>query len=423
MESVDLSSFTGIGSAGSTYGEQQRDASLDAPTRRTGTEIVDFSSFTGVGGSGTMGSGGGIGGGQSVRLGTSMVELPTKQTGKVLMGTSQLGGVNDQDARGQQLRTAIAHVANKHTGMSPIDASTFGGVNDQNAEGQQLRTAIAHLPNKHSGVSSVDASSLGGVNDQNATGQQMYPLHFDAHTSKTGLGAMGEYSIGAGLAGPGPQGMHAHAASPIVTAQSRTGVDTISTSSHGSYGGVAAPHGQSAAQLVVVPTSKSGMMPSAGVPYGSGRVGAGGISEVGTVVMADSYNLRGKNKLEKLQSLYAAVQLQSSGAQTSVPLVTTFNGKKGEENSVRIPSGSLYGSENSGHGLENWAVSTQLDSKREHGYNAAAISPITDDSTRYLGHYNQTVETLNSRQFSNFAHPVASASMANFLQEREVCGL
>ena len=103
--------------------------------------------------------------------------------------------------------------------------------------------------------------------------------------------------------------------------------------------------------------------------------------------------------------------------------MTTFNGKKGEENSVRIPSGSLYGSENSGHGLENWAVSTQLDSKREHGYNAAAISPITDDSTRYLGHYNQTVETLNSRQFSNFAHPVASASMANFLQEREVCGL
>ena len=384
VSGLDAQDASYYGSYGGSDGEQQRDMATDVPTRLTGMESVDLSSFTGLSGGG---GGGGGGGGQSVRLGTEIVETPTKQTG-----------------------------------MSPIDASRFGGVNDQNAAGQQLRTSIAHLSNRQTGMSPMDASGFGGVNGH-ASGQQVYPRHFDTHTSKTGLGAMGESSIGAGLAGVMQNGVHAQASPQVVTIQSRAGVDTVSMSSHGSYGGMAAPHGQSVQQMVVQPTAKSGMAPSAGVPYGSGRVGAGGISEVGTVVLADSYNLRGKNKLEKLKSLYAAVQLQSSAAQTSVPHVTTFNGKKGEENSIRIPSSSLYGSENSGYGMENWAVSTQLDSKREHGYNAAAISPITDDSTRYLGHYNQTVETLNSRQFSNFSHPVASASMADFMQEREMCGL
>ena len=399
VSGLDAQGASYYGASGGQDGEQARALSVDVPTHTTGTSIVDAANFASIGGGGGV-AGVGVGGVQSVPL-----------------------------------HAEIAQLSNRSTGMSPIDAATVvGGVTvpSATAAGQMYPLHFDAQTSK-SGVVSAGGYGFGagagaGAGTGAEAGSSVYPLHFDAQTSKTGLVLAGGYGFGAG-AGSGALasvgGVHSQSAAQLSTTGQhlKSGVQTVGQFSHGSYGGVAAPHGQSALQVVVAATSKSGLSSSLGVPYGSGLVGGHGMSEVGTVVLADSYNARGKNKLEKLKSLYAAVQLQSSAAPSNVASVTTFNSKKGEENTVRVPCGSLYGSENSGYGMESRAVSTKLDSKREHKYVTAAISPVTDDSTRYLGHYNQTVETLNSRQFSNFSHPVASASMADFLQEREVCGL
>ena len=438
VSGLDAQGASYYGASGGQDGEQARALSVDVPTHTTGTSIVDAANFASSGGGGGV-AGVGVGGVQSVPLHAEIAQLSNRSTGmSPIDAATVVGGVTvpSATAAGQMYPLHF----DSHTSKAGVGAGGYGvgagagaGAGTGGEAGASVYPLHFDAQTSKSGVVSAGGYGFGagagaGAGTGAEAGSSVYPLHFDAQTSKTGLVLAGGYGFGAG-AGSGALasvgGVHSQSAAQLSTTGQhlKSGVQTVGQFSHGSYGGVAAPHGQSALQVVVAATSKSGLSSSLGVPYGSGLVGGHGMSEVGTVVLADSYNARGKNKLEKLKSLYAAVQLQSSAAPSNVASVTTFNSKKGEENTVRVPCGSLYGSENSGYGMESRAVSTKLDSKREHKYVTAAISPVTDDSTRYLGHYNQTVETLNSRQFSNFSHPVASASMADFLQEREVCGL
>ncbi len=239
------------------------------------------------------------------------------------------------------------------------------------------------------------------------------PYHFEQHTAVN--------TMHDGSGGNTAQSIRMRT-EEVLPANKRSGMQAVNIA--GDFGGIQDQNGQAQKleyQEVSAHTSKGGLAVQ------DEQFGSHGGEAHAPLLKAQMYNMRGKNKLEMLKGLYSAFNPGQSGqeAQPNLGTITNNLAKKGAEYDLRIPSASLYGSENSGFGMQNWTQVTEMNGKKEVQYDPVAIDVGPKDNSLFLGYYPQKVDDtkLNSREFGNFVHAVGTAPMANFMSQREPCGL
>jgi len=425
---------------GTAHGQQLQDMQVSAPTGLAGTKMQGFAQFTAIN---SQSEGTGTGHSHDVRLRTEQQAVQNKLTGLNPINFAEYGGVQDQNAQAQRLEYRIVPQQTSKGGLDIHDetgAGSYGG----SAHGQKLQNQRVDTQNSKSGITMYDENygSYGG----SAQGQQLQNQRVENLTSKSGVTMYDEnYGSYGGSAAQGQKLQNQR----VENLTSKSGV-TMYDENYGSYGGSAAQGQKLQNQRVENLNSKSGvtmydenygsyggsaqgqklqnqrvenLTSKSGVTIYDENYGSHGATAHGTQIKSQFYNTRAKNKLEMLQGLYTAFDSSTGGytGQSLQSTVTNFNTKKGSDYQIRIPNGS----ETSAHGAQNWAMSTNLNSKRENQYNPSAINVRPDDSVRYLGHYNHRNDndSLNSRQFGNFVHAVTPAGAVNFMQQLQTCSL
>lgn len=108
-------------------------------------------------------------------------------------------------------------------------------------------------------------------------------------------------------------------------------------------------------------------------------------------------------------------------AQQVVGATTRFSTKKGPMTDFLMPSGSIGGTDGLVSGVPGYSAVTNLSTKRDklNDQPEYGFAPNVYDGALWLGHYDQTMEHLNSRIYGNMEHMVAPAGAALFLTQLE----
>jgi hypothetical protein len=334
-------------------------------------------------------------------------------------------GVNGGSAQAHASQPQDVAVPNALTGTQTLPMGTYTAVDNMqqgaggSAQSVTLRNAEVVAPNATTGLRTYE--KVHGSHGVTAYAQQhQQNLLLDAHTSKGGMRVQGSDDAGGqhGVMAYGQQ----HQQNLLLDAHtSKGGMRVQGSDDAGGQHGATAYGQQHQKQIVGANISKGGMHLQSSDDSG-GQYGA--TAHAGQV-KPQFYGAQNKTKREILELMYTAFDPNSgASAQANTARVTKFNTKKGAAYDVRIPSGSLGGTENMAFGAQNWGAVTRLNSKKGDAFREAAVSVAPDDSVRMRGHYNQRADgtDLNSRQFGNFSHPMSSASATHFMTQLQNCG-